>query len=242
MLPGDIQQRSRQNQEKELGSYMSRVLREHFGRGPESVYVSLDPHSVVIHIRRFLAPMEEVLLEQRGKEAIEELRETMMANMLPEMAHAIYQLTGKEDWSFFVDWNISNRSGMVTALHEPSIQHQPSLAESPHQASLREGVRNVSQRTEKEPGTVHAHQINDRTLVVVRTDVLIMIEKELIRIGHRKSLKTVKRQLEKRLLYEEQFSQRLGVGVRDIFVDWDFDKDNSVVVLLTDPLPRPKEE
>jgi hypothetical protein len=101
-------------------------------------------------------------------------------------------------------------------------------------------VRNVSQRTEKEPGTVLAHQINDRALVIVRTDVLIMIEKELIRTGYQKSLKTVKRQLEKRLLYEEQFSQRLGVGIRDIFVDWDFDKNNSVVVLLTDPLPSPE--
>ncbi|GEK58173.1 Na-translocating system protein MpsC family protein [Marinococcus halophilus] len=237
MLPADIQQRSRQEQQKELGSHVSRVLREHFGRGPESVYVSLDPHSVVIHIRKFLAPMEEVLLDQHGQEAVEELRETMMAKMLPEVSHALSQLMEREGWTFFVDWNMTNRSGMITALHEPSFQNHPSLEDSPHQSSLQEGVRQVSVRTEKVPGTVYAHQINDRTFIVVRSDVLIMIEKELIRTGYGKTLKTVKRQLEKRLLYEEQFDRRLGVEIRDIFVDWDFEQDTSVVVLLTDPLP-----
>src|SRR5690606_34465422 len=40
----------------EVGSYISTLLRDHFGKGPTSVFVTVKPPFITIHLRGFLAP------------------------------------------------------------------------------------------------------------------------------------------------------------------------------------------
>lgn len=51
----------------EIASYIGKLLRDNFGKGPSSVYVSLKKPFITIHLRDFLAPMERVLLSQGEK-------------------------------------------------------------------------------------------------------------------------------------------------------------------------------
>ncbi|GEK60034.1 DUF2294 domain-containing protein [Marinococcus halophilus] len=225
-----------EEQQKQIGSYLGRVLRDHFGKGPESVYVSVDPCCIVMHIRKFLSPIEKVMLDQRDKSAVEELRETMMSKMLPEIKNYIASLIDIEDWEFYFDWNIENKSGVITGFHPDKLKEGESGQRTQHQEDIKQAIQRVSEEVGKSPDEITVHPVNERTMLAVRTGGLILIEKELIRTGHLDVLKSTKRLLEKEELYKEKFNSIFGTAVRDIFVDWDFDRDRSLVVFVTDPI------
>ncbi|MEH7128397.1 Na-translocating system protein MpsC family protein, partial [Neobacillus drentensis] len=83
---------------------------------------------------------------------------------------------------------------------------------------------------------VLSYLLNERTLVVIRNGILVPIEKELIRLGNFEALRLAKRNLEKRLLHNSgNFESILQTKVNDIFVDWDFYRDKSVIVLILSP-------
>lgn len=78
--------------------------------------------------------------------------------------------------------------------------------------------------------------MNDRTLLIERTGFLVEIERELIRNGLAEELKQVKRPLEKRLLVQETpFPELLKRDIREIFLDWEFSKDTSYILVLLEP-------
>ena len=42
----------------EVSGYISTLLRKYFGKGPASVYITLNHPFITFHLRSFLAPME----------------------------------------------------------------------------------------------------------------------------------------------------------------------------------------
>jgi uncharacterized protein YbcI len=53
-----------QKKEDYISSYISKLLRKKFGRGPQSCQTTISKNHLVTYIRGFLSPMENVLLEQ----------------------------------------------------------------------------------------------------------------------------------------------------------------------------------
>ncbi len=48
--------------EKDISSYIGRMLRETFGRGPSHVICTLSSPTLAVHLADFLSPMEKSLL------------------------------------------------------------------------------------------------------------------------------------------------------------------------------------
>ncbi|WP_054637221.1 Na-translocating system protein MpsC family protein [Thalassobacillus sp. C254] len=73
--------------------------------------------------------------------------------------------------------------------------------------------------------------------MIVREGILVPIEKELISLGKEENLKVAKRKLEKRKLNQgRRFELLFNSTIKDIFVDWDFNLDRSIVTLILDPV------
>lgn len=78
--------------------------------------------------------------------------------------------------------------------------------------------------------------MNDRTLLFVRSKILVMIEKELIAHCHEQALRLTKRVMEKRTVANhDRFRYILQTDIREVFVDWDFNKDIGIIVLHLHP-------
>lgn len=219
--------------QKEIGSSVSKELRDHFGRGPESVNVSLTPSAIVIHMRNFLSPIEGILIKQEGQKSVESLREILMQSLLPKVISKVASIFEIEEFEFFFDWNIEQKSGMIIGIDWEKIDTQEE--EKPFYQSMNHEVRKISETAEKQPEHVFTYQVNPRTIISGREGVLIRIEKEMIDLGYAEPLQIAKRRLEKRLLREGDFGKILGVAVQDIFVHWDFNSDKSMIVFITEP-------
>lgn len=62
------------------------------------------------------------------------------------------------------------------------------------------------------------------------------IEQRLISLGFDDTLRISKRPLEKGLMLQnDDYDEVLNAEILDIFVDWDFEKDNSIITLILKP-------
>ncbi|MGP4069340.1 Na-translocating system protein MpsC family protein [Halobacillus sp. B29] len=221
--------------QSEISSYIGKLLRDNFGKGPASVYVTIQKPYVTIYLKDFLAPMEKLLVGQNNKDKVEETRDLLMQELIPDIKATFRATAGLELNSLYYDWSLTNRSGMIIGVIQSDEELDPSVKDYQHKAALHEEIKKVSKQAEKIPEEVSSFKINDRTIVVERNGILVAIEKEMIRSGFGEQLRMAKRHLEKRLLHQLSLEKILQLKVEDIFVDWDFDSDFSHIILIVKP-------
>jgi uncharacterized protein YbcI len=226
-----------QTQTTELSSYISKILRDNFGKGPESVHISLGGTFITVYIRNFISPTEKVLIKQAQEETVQHTRDLVMQTLIPEIKAYIKIVTGMEIREFYYDWSLHNKSAVFAGICTDKTNIELPVNEEYHgKEELHTEIINLSKESEKAPEEIYSCQINHRTLLVIRNGILVRIEKQLIRQGMRDQLKLAKRILEKGLLHNNNhFEAILDTNVVDIFVDWDFDLDKSVIVLILNP-------
>ncbi|TMW72869.1 DUF2294 domain-containing protein [Alteribacter natronophilus] len=217
----------------ELASFTGRLFRDNFGKGPQSVYASIEHPVVTIYLRDFLAPMERVLEKQNKNMKIEETRDLMMKEIIPDIRAQVRIMTGTDVASVYYDWSIDNRTGLIICVL--SDEEDAQFADYEGKKEMHEQVKRLSEIAEKAPNLIESSKLNDRTLIIRRTGILVEIEKEMIRTGFSEQLRLAKRRLEKRLLDTGVFETILKSRVTDRFVAWDFDKDRSYIVLILKP-------
>lgn len=221
----------------EIASYVGRLLREAFGKGPQSIFVSINRPFVVLYLKSFLSPTEKILLQQDQIHSIQSTRDLLMKTLIPEIKAYLLVFAGMNIREFYYDWGLHNHSGVMVGI-ESGDEHEQTYLESSYtgKEELQREISTISQQVEKRPEEVHSFLINERNLIVIRNGILISIEKELIRIGHEESLRLAKRNLEKRHLHNNSYFQSfLNAKIDDVFVDWDFHLDRSVIVFILNP-------
>lgn len=213
----------------ELSSYLGKLLRDHFGKGPSSVYVSINKPFITMHIRDFLAPMERVLIDQGKWLKVEELRDHLMEELLPEIKATLQTMLDIEIAEMYYDWTLENRSGMILAVLK-GADHE--LKDYPEKDLIQSETAVISEMAEKVPERIDSCFLNNRTLLIRRDGILVRIEKELIKNGFEEALRLSKKGLEKRLLKHSEINTILDGKATDLFVDWDFAQDKSYIIFV----------
>lgn len=231
---GGMSQQNNQFQQL-LTSYMGKLLRDYFGKGPESVYVSVGHTFIVIYMRNFLTTSERVLLVQDHTLIIDQMREKLLQMMIPEISSYIEIVTGVKAREFYYDWSLHNKTGMLMVICDEPVPGGMSVNETyAGKQSAEEEIIQISQKTHKVPEEIFSCEINSRMVIIVRTGILVRIEKELIRLGHGELLKGVKRNLEKSCLHNNGWLETaLNRRLVDSFSDWNFSLDKGVILLVS---------
>ena len=106
----------------------------------------------------------------------------------------------------------------------------------PGKQAIHDRITKMSEIAQKGPEKISSYKLSDRTLVIVREGILVAIEKQLISLGFDDTLRISKRPLEKGILRQnDDYDEILNADILDIFVDWDFEKDNSIITLILKP-------
>lgn len=223
------------NKEKELGSYIGRILREHFGKGPGSVFATISPPYISMYIKDFLSPMESKLMTNEQSKYVEKIRDMLMDTLTEEIKVFMRINLGLDLSEFYYDWNLDSHSGMFIGVTE-NEPGEPSCSYK-NQEDVHDEIIKVSIKAEKPPGDIYSCMLNSRTLVIVRNKILIAVEKEMINIGYSEALTLAKRNLEKRLLYQhtDSIQTYLDAKLENAFITWNFDLDKSLMVFILKP-------
>jgi uncharacterized protein YbcI len=217
--------------EKEINSYMGRLLREKFGRGPGNIFCSVSDSLIAIYITGFLTPIEKSLMEHQKIDYIQRTRDLLMENLKGEIQSQLEAYIKKEVKEIYYDWNLDGQTGMVLALISGLDSNENNYK---HSKKVNGVIDQVSIEAEKSPDVIYSAKIDDRKLIVVRKGILVSIERELIKLGYEETLRIAKRNQEKRLIGEHisALESYLNKGVSDYFIDWDFDGDKSYILFI----------
>lgn len=223
--------------QNEIASHIGKMLRDAFGKGPQSIYVSVEPPFVTVYLRNFLTPTEKILLNEGQIRTIRHTRDIVMSSLIPEMKAYLKLQTGMTQLEFYYDWELQNHSGIFVGY-----QSCDSPAESMPQENyagkeeLHREIGYMSQRIQKQPDSISSYMLNKRTLLIVRTGILIDLSKELIRLRDEELLKQAVKKLEKKALMDnKRVEQILNTKVAEVFLDWDLGRDRSIIVYILNP-------
>ncbi|RIW34737.1 DUF2294 family protein [Bacillus salacetis] len=224
-------------QQTKLASNIGKLLREKFGKGPEAVYATISEPYVLVYVKGFLSPMEQVLLEQGEELTVKTTREQMMKSIDPELRGQIKAITELEIQHLYYDWNLDHYSGIFVAVGPDMVtSQQDSRAQYHGRDAVHDEIISISSKAEKAPTNTFSYLLSPRSLIVVREGILVPIEKQLVSLGFDEKLRVAKRQLEGEMLINNtHFESVLNAEVQDVFVDWDFELDNSVISLILKP-------
>jgi uncharacterized protein YbcI len=185
-----------------------------------------------------MSPMERVLMEEDQVKSILRMRDTMMSKLCPEIKVFVQITTGVEIEEWYYDWGLHNRTGVIVGISaELFTDEQVMNTQYQGKDIIHNEILKISAQAEKRPEDLFSCQLNSRILMVIRNGIFVTIEKELIRLGYQDILKVAKRNMEKSFLHtnHNQLDAVLGKRVTDVFVDWNFDLDKSVIIYnLTD--------
>ncbi|SDO21564.1 DUF2294 domain-containing protein [Alkalicoccus daliensis] len=222
----------KKNIQTEIASYMGKMLRDNFGKGPTSVFVALYSPFLVIHLRGFLAPMEKILVKQRETKRVEETRDVLMQELMPEIHDNLQTIADIDLQDMYFDWNIHRQTGMILGIlsSEDKIT-QPAWPASVDQKKFNQTIIEMSEWGQKTPASTKSYWINDQIIVVRKSGVFVQIEKEFIKAGFTDELKLVKRPLEKKLLYQAGLEKIINKPIVETFMDWDFKNDIGFIIL-----------
>lgn len=217
----------------EVGSYISTLLRDHFGKGPTSVFVTVKPPFISIHLRGFLAPTEKILLKQQEHRRVLETRDLLMNQLATDIKLDLWKIGKLEVEDVYADWNLDDQTGMILAVMVDKSPAEKFEWDSDIEVeSIRNEVNEASRKAQKTPESTELYWLNNRTLLIERSGIFVEIEKELIRGGFIEELKLVKRPLERRLLLQTRIEAILKQPIMEVFLDWNFITDKGYIVVL----------
>lgn len=219
--------------QKEIGSYISTLLRNYFGKGPLSVYVTVADRYTTIPLRGFLSQTEKILLKQQEIKRVLEIRNLLMKDLKPEIKLHLYKIGQFSVSEIYTDWNVDDQTGLIFVILKEKTK-QPALpwpAKVDESAVYRE-VMVSSEIAQKVPDSINISWLNNRTILIKRSGIFMKIETELIGDGYIEQLKQAKRRLEKKLLKQSALEELLRRKIEEIYLDWNFKEDEGYIILL----------
>lgn len=219
----------------DISSLTSKLLRKNFGRGPESCFAFANERFLVFYIRGFMSPLESTLLEHGNSDNIDISRNIVMKTILNQLK-GILELEFEQDIeSFYHDWNYPQNTGMITVQFESVVTQFVGQNQDAHidLNPLIDEVDRISILVQKKPEKTVAYCISPKIFLVKRDGILVRIEKALIAKGFEQTLLVTKDELEKSYLHRDgRFEEIFSNPVADIFVDWEFHEDKSIICFV----------
>lgn len=219
--------------QQEISSFLGRIFRKNFGKGPELIYVSIRYSFISIYLKNFLSHMETVLLELDQEVTVRELRESIMQKLIPEIQSYIQSLTGTEVTEFYFDWDLQRKSGIILGISpKPFDQCDSKPSENDNQSQLDQQLLRMIQHTYKEPDPIDTYQMNDRTILVIRHGKWLAIERELIRLGNEKIVGMAKKNMDRAMIQTSGLESVLGSKIDDFYVIWNAALNQSIFIII----------
>lgn len=218
---------------KYLSSYTSKLLRNKFGRGPESCYAVAKDKFLLFYIKGFTSPIEEILLNQGQSANVDHARNVIMQVVMEELKGIIQSTLEIEVVNSYHDWNFPNNTGIIIVENNTPIGFSEQLVNLKMKKEIEAEVAKVSEKVQKVPNIINTYEISSKIFIVERIGILIEIEKALIQRGYSEELKITKDELEKSYFHHNTVLRAAFNGeIEDIFIDWDFKHDKSIMCFI----------
>ncbi|MBU8905313.1 Na-translocating system protein MpsC family protein [Desertibacillus haloalkaliphilus] len=226
--------KSKQEELTYLSSYFSKKLKRHFGKGPETCFSTVKDNLMLVHVRNFLTPAEEVLLESNEIHLASTFRSVIIKKIIADFIDEVERVYGITFDSYHEDWNYDSNTGAIMLVNEVSSQHPTAIKdEGTMDQLLGEQVRKASSDIHREPDQLFVKKLSRSIYVVECKGTLLPIETRLFQKGYSdiliESFRDIRTAFEKK---KPMFEDVFGQSVDELFLFWDYKKNKSYITFF----------
>ncbi|MFD1735039.1 Na-translocating system protein MpsC family protein [Bacillus salitolerans] len=210
-----------------LSSTFSKILKQRFGKGPETCAVTYHSKRVTVYVRNFITPAEEVLVDSGQMNLAINFRNAVMDRVAKEfIREAMVSLDISLD-SYYYDWDYENNTGVM--LLQSSTDKYFNEA-SAIRGKIFNQIMFVSSEVHKVPKRLDLIRLNQNIVVVECKGIMLQVEKVLYQKGHLDILQERSREIKDRYLeYKNVFASIFERDVLSIYMAWDYAEDSCYI-------------
>ncbi|MBD8070857.1 Na-translocating system protein MpsC family protein [Bacillus sp. PS06] len=221
------------NQHEELtalSSYTSKIIKKKFGKGPENCFTQISDQFIVIHLKKYITPIEEALISEGKIQVAESIRNTVMKDIYHSLNDMLMSTFGKRVEAFYTDWNYLNNTGVILGEWEEQTY---SNAEPGLELKVESEFRLYGDQLVQQIKEVDLDQLSQNMYVVKCKADLMPIEKLLLKKGLVELMK--EREKEIRQFYHSQTKSLTSIFKKEIeqlFLFWNYEKETYYLLLV----------
>ncbi|KKI89111.1 hypothetical protein WQ54_28225 [Bacillus sp. SA1-12] len=213
-----------------INSYISKVLKRNFGKGPATCYTSISEDKMFIYIKQFMTPAEEVLIRNEKTYLVNKARSVILETIFTEIKEEIHNVLGISYHRIYHDWNFNDNTGLII-LEAANAFTITGL--SSNKDSVSHTIQKICAEIHKIPEKISMTKSSSSIVNIEYTGFMSQIEQILYRKGYDELLFEWTMEIKhtygqnKRLI-----ESRLDTAIKDIFVIFDFEHDRCTLVLM----------
>ncbi|MEB1808203.1 MAG: DUF2294 domain-containing protein [Bacillaceae bacterium] len=214
----------------QLSSTFSKMLKQKFGKGPESCFVTNQSNKLTIYIRNFITPAEEVLVESKQINLAYNFRYAVIERVFQEFKNEVETVLGLTFTSYHTDWDYDNNTGILMLENSSTNEQLETSSHSKLTTRLFKKMSSICSEVHKAPSSLKLIKLNPNMYLAECKGTMLQIEKVLFRKNciemlQERSIEIKKSYIIQRTSFEEVF----GKEVEGLFMTWDYKNDRSYI-------------
>lgn len=228
------QECSKRKLDQALSAYIGKLYKDIAGKGPENVYVAFGDRCYVIYIKNYMMPYEKIIQQDGDKELLNKVMQISTKNINSQIVKYTEFMTGVTTDEIYYDWNIENGSRLLMGVSSQKYDVCSSVSSNYYgEQLLNKEMVKLGHFADSIPETITSFCLNSKFFIFERNGGTTKLEREMELAGYGDVVKNTKRQVEKEYLSNNLCIRNiLEMGNMDIFIDWNFRKNKSIVVLV----------
>ena len=211
-----------------LSSSLSKLLKRRFGKGPETCYITMHASKLVIHIRNFITPAEDVLLKSKKRQLAHTFRASVMETVFKEFSQEAIDTLGIPFNYYLQDWNFEQNSALLLMENRETDEWIDSFISPLLKEKIFQLMTEICAEVHKQPTSMEIIKAHPNLYVIKSTGVLLQVEKMLVTKGHEDLLNERTAEIkESYLRHATAFQELFESKVEDLFIMWDYIHDRS---------------
>jgi len=213
-----------------LEEYSNTLCKSQFGKNPESIEIRSNERSIVFFYKGLTEERDE-RLPKDPDERYTHIYILLEQFIFPSLRPKIEKLTGKKTEFSFIDWKIETDTAAISILFKPGEQeYEEDLYVG--KAEIHRVVEAVTDKVQKAPVSIESFWLDKHLLLIIRTGLLITLEKKLVKKGFNSQLRVAKREVElDGFIGELPIIDLLHRKLDTAYLDWAFEDDISLLTL-----------
>jgi uncharacterized protein YbcI len=188
----------------------------------------------VVYIKNYFMPYEKIIQQNGDIELLHKVIQVTTKSLNAQIVKYAEFITGITTEEVYYDWNIETGSRVLVGLSS-RLYNVYSTEKTNYYGEqlLNKEMQKLGHFADSIPETITSFCLNSKFFVFERGGGTTRLEKEMELAGYGDIIKETKRQVEKQYLNNNLCIKNvIDIGAVDTFIDWNFSKNKSIVVLV----------
>ncbi|ADU32423.1 Na-translocating system protein MpsC family protein [Evansella cellulosilytica] len=228
-----IRQNGRQEQLTFLSSQMSKLIKQKYGKGPDSCVITMEKGMMLAHVRHFKTPAEEVLIQRNEVTLAYKYRSVILEAIFEQFKHEIKKAVNLDINSFVHEWDYETNTGIILFYNNQLPLIKLNVMENGMKEYVMVKMKEIYTNICKAPSEMKFYKYNENVYIIECKNVMLPIERHLYNKGHCDLLRSYSIEASKNFdSLKGKLHEEFPIFINEVYTIWDYSINKKYIFLL----------